>query len=1106
MTRVLRVLLAVALACPASAWAAGNVRSTTGRASPIPSLPASLPALAAPGQASAVVAPATTGAIPGAAPAAPLSAQPAKPAAGESAVGQLQAGAAGGASESGDESQKYSADQAFDNLRAEKSDENAAPEAALVKPTPPRGRPRQPPTPSPEADDGGGPDYPSANVRFGGQLFRATLFRPNTPVEPEIIRAIDTAKKSIQLALFEFGSTGILDALRRARARGVEIHIVLDYSHVFPMADPGSDYKPKRSREIWALLRENFDVTVLRGISEFGINHNKFAVIDHGQKQTLSIFGSYNWTWTAEHSHYENANFDTDKKRADALKLYWDWLRSMAQPEPQARDYAWPQTVPSPPVSIAVTLAFNDIVLPPLVLSPNKTPGQSIEDRLVQAIDAARKSIDVSIFALRSTKIAEALARAHNDPKRKVKVRLIMDEDQSTSVPFGPYAQWLAAQGVSLRVLSGPDPKSDFPLAQKDHHKFAVFDGKLVETGSPNYTKYAAGANFENAHFLDRDTTVEGYSWIFERMFKRAKAFAAPAQAPALPTDAELEAELQKPPRPAPTPEPPPAPNPSVKPRKIMFNAEAFDSYAFRPDTPIEPIIVRAIQRAQKSVRIALYEFNLENVMEALRDAKKRKLKVEVVIDHSHVYTRGKDHTGQPRKPSPQILALINEEFDILTLKGKNSGIMHNKYLLLDAEDAAPGKEGGLVMFGSYNFAQTAERNHFENTRFSVDGYDTTDFLRYFNYKRELASPVDRDKLEETLARTSDAGLEPEDAVAPENEDWMPEALSRAAGDARDSKFPEPPRSTAPMLEFNGEKFHRRYFSPQGGILDAWLRAIRAAKASVEILMFGFYARDVAEAIVEKAQEFQKAGKEFAVRGVFDAGQSSLAKIDDIPILEWFAQRGVKMLRIGGPNENGDPMFEKQHNKLMLVDGKLLLTGSFNVSPTAENHSFENENLTLDPADVAGYVEYFARLHAEAQRRAGVAKAWAQAIASAGKTIDLAVFQEWPYSIGDLLLEAKRAKPELKMRVLLGKQQAASSHINGVPVLEWLSRHGFESAVSEPTPEFEEILAAAGGRFAVVADGHLTLTASALEDSAAGHSPLASAFERAYQAARQHIP
>ena len=126
------------------------------------------------------------------------------------------------------------------------------------------------------------------------------LFRPNVPIEEKLIEAINATPSgtTLRIALYEFKLRATLDALRNARKRGVDIKIILDYENVFPSLKPDSDYQPKRSPEIWTLLREGFDVSVLRGLSEYGINHNKFAVF----AGKMVEYGSYNWSYTAEHN------------------------------------------------------------------------------------------------------------------------------------------------------------------------------------------------------------------------------------------------------------------------------------------------------------------------------------------------------------------------------------------------------------------------------------------------------------------------------------------------------------------------------------------------------------------------------------------------------------------------------------------------------------------------------------------------------------------------------------------------------------------------------------------------------------------------------------
>jgi phosphatidylserine/phosphatidylglycerophosphate/cardiolipin synthase-like enzyme len=958
-----------ALAAPSAQAAASPAAAAFAAQAAAPALAAASPAAAEP-------------ASPAAAAPALASAQAAPAAAAESDAPKRRSRRAGGAAappaapapDESAETARARAGRDFDGT-AERPDLDAAPVAAAK---PARGGKRAPPPLSPSADDGGGPDYPYRTITFRGRDYRSVYFRPNIPVEAELVHAIDSAQRSIHLALYEFKQTDVLNALRRARDRGVEIHIVLDYSNVFPQSQPDDDYKPRRSNEIWALLREDFDVKVLRGLGQYGINHNKIAVIDQELPESLATFGSYNWSFTAETSHYENANFTVERKRVAALMQYWTWLSQQAQPVhhgANAEDYAWPTTVPAPPISVPLDVEFNGVRLPWMILSPNRTPGETFEDRLAQAMGATKKSIDVSIFALRSTKIAAAMAAAL---KRGVNVRLIMDEGQASTDVFGVYAQWLAYQEktrgprdghIEVRTLAGPDPGSDFPLAQKNHHKFSILDGKLVETGSANYTKYAAEANFENANFLDDATDVRAYAYVFEHNWAKAKPFAAPAAAPTLPTDAELRAELDKEAPPI-APRPPlDAPADMPQARRVEFNGEVFPSFAFRPYTPIEPLVVKAIRSAKKTLRVALYEFTLDSVMDELRAAKKRGVKIEIVIDQSHVYTRGVDSHRRARMPSAQIQALIAEDFDVVTLKGEKSGIMHNKFVLADADEAQ-----SLLMFGSYNIARTAEDNHYENVKFSNDKRRIAHYRDYFEYMREHASPLDHDKYEQTLARSDESAAaeraEPEDAaeaagaLEAEADEFDAEAARRRGPDenGRDSKFPPPPEDKATPIDLNGEKFQLDYFSPQGGIRDAWIRAVHAAEESVEIAMFSFYSRPIADALVELQKIAAKKG--IKIRLVLDAGQASLAKFDGVPVGKWFAQQGFDVRLNAGPHDDGDPMYEKQHSKFILVDRKFLMTGSFNASDNADQNSFENDNASDDPTDIAGYVWFFEQIFA----------------------------------------------------------------------------------------------------------------------------------------------
>ena len=759
-----------------------------------------------------------------------------------------------------------------------------------TKPGHKKAKPKPKPGDEEETPD---PQYKARDIRLNDAVLPSVAMRPDRPISPLIVQAIDATKKSLLIAAYEMKDREIVKALRRARDRGVEIKIVLDYTNVFPNPRDDSKYKPHRSTEIQSLLDGGFDVAVLRGMYRYGIQHNKFMVFDG----KVAEFGSYNYSWTAEDHHFENAKFTDDAKHVEGFQKYWDYLRQASLPFDKARANEWPTQMPVPPQDDQPSVSFNAVVLPTYFFNPNPAS----EDWIVKAIDAAQETLDLTMFTLRSTKIAEAILRAK---ERGVKVRVILDQSQNDSDAVRPYRDWLAYNGVKVRVLGGPDPNGP-EWAEKDHNKFMVLDGKLVETGSMNFTKNAVQFNFENGSFTTDKTDAKAYQAFFDDMWKnRAGSFAeAPAKEPTLPSDEELIRELQV------APEPPPAPpqwGPLPEARKISFNGETLPGYAVKPQHPVADIIASAIHAARQTIQIALYEFTEPQLLDALKDAKRRGVKVSIVIDFTHVFPSGLDHTGSARQRSEQIQALIDDGFDVRVVKGLHStGVMHNKFALFD---------GKILEAGSYNWSVTAENYHFENIFFSDDAKRVAFYQKYHQYLWDAAVPVEK----------------------AQKYDW------------KNHKPENAPVDTDQAIEFNGQKFPRSAVSPAGMVEENLVRAIEAAKVSVDVAMFSFYSQPIANALLAAKDRGIK------VRLAFDEGQSKLMKLE-----QWFAYHGFDMRIVAGPNHDGSPMFEKMHNKMMLVDGRLLETGSYNYTPNAENNNFDNANFFVDDPMIAAYQAFF---------------------------------------------------------------------------------------------------------------------------------------------------
>jgi phosphatidylserine/phosphatidylglycerophosphate/cardiolipin synthase-like enzyme len=370
---------------------------------------------------------------------------------------------------------------------------------------------------------------------------------------------------------------------------------------------------------------------------------------------------------------------------------------------------------------------------------------------------------------------------------------------------------------------------------------------------------------------------------------------------------------------------------PPVEP-EVKLYGRAYPSVAFRPQDPVVPHLVAALDAAKKSVKIAIYQFEQREVLEALQRAKARGVDVQVVLDRAHVYTTGTSHEGGPRKPRPMVVELVKSGFDIVLLRGQNRGIQHNKFFVVDDL---------FLQTGSYNYTKQSEDDHFESVQFTTEKGRVGLYRRYFNYLREHAEQVDFDKLEEILNRT-EAVFDAEDASL------EPEAGRRAADGERDSKFPPPPTDASTPVRLHAESFPRAMFSPQGGIEEALVRAIDAARVSLDVAMFSFYSRPVAEAVKRAMDRGVK------TRVLLDRSQSALAKLDD-----WMAWHGIEVRLLSGPDDERDPLYQKMHNKFLIVDGLMVEMGSYNYSPNAENNSFENANFLDEREDVARFVAYF---------------------------------------------------------------------------------------------------------------------------------------------------
>ena len=146
------------------------------------------------------------------------------------------------------------------------------------------------------------------------------------------------------------------------------------------------------------------------------------------------------------------------------------------------------------------------------------SPGEKCVHRIVALLDNCRRSADLCVFTITDDRISDSILRIH---RRGIKVRIVTDNDKAYDE--GSDVLRMAREGVPVRV-------DDSPYFM--HHKFAIFDGGTVLTGSYNWTLGAARNNQENLVVSNDRHLLTAFSGEFERLWKLFEAQQIAARIP----------------------------------------------------------------------------------------------------------------------------------------------------------------------------------------------------------------------------------------------------------------------------------------------------------------------------------------------------------------------------------------------------------------------------------------------------------------------------------------------------------------------------------------------------------------------------------------------
>lgn len=157
----------------------------------------------------------------------------------------------------------------------------------------------------------------------------------------------------------------------------------------------------------------------------------------------------------------------------------------------------------------------NKLILPKLKeISYSKaffSPGDNCLNAILEQIGEAMSKIDICVFTISDDRIKNKLLYKH---KLGIKIRIITDNDKV--LDLGSDVQSLAKAGISVKVDNTPNHM---------HNKFAIFDHKMVLTGSYNWTKSAALYNQENLIISNDKKLIGDYLNEFEKLWEMMENF-----------------------------------------------------------------------------------------------------------------------------------------------------------------------------------------------------------------------------------------------------------------------------------------------------------------------------------------------------------------------------------------------------------------------------------------------------------------------------------------------------------------------------------------------------------------------------------------------------
>jgi phosphatidylserine/phosphatidylglycerophosphate/cardiolipin synthase-like enzyme len=345
------------------------------------------------------------------------------------------------------------------------------------------------PTPTPEADVTQTPGTEltpiDLSVGYGvkGPWFELYFTDPSNPlsqqgtggVDGPLIKSIDAARLSIDVAAYSLSLNSVRIALINAHKRGVVVRMVMESANM-DRSDPQE------------LIKAGIPII---GDEQPGLMHDKFMVIDKSEVWV----GSMNFTDSGTYDDNNNMmhilstqiaeNYTTEFEEMFNDNLFGENVRA-ATPHP------------------SLTIDGTDI-------KNYFSPDDGVLNAIVPLLNSAQKSIYFLAFSFTSNDLGNIV---REKAATGLTIQGVMEEEQVTTnqgTEYDPFKQ----AGLDIRIDGN---------AGQMHHKVFIIDEKIVIFGSYNFSQSAETRNDENILIIYNAAIAQQFMKEFQRVWSVAHA------------------------------------------------------------------------------------------------------------------------------------------------------------------------------------------------------------------------------------------------------------------------------------------------------------------------------------------------------------------------------------------------------------------------------------------------------------------------------------------------------------------------------------------------------------------------------------------------------